>query len=295
MAGLGGTTIHGDALALPSSHADGATVAFGIRNGRSRARSSRWRGLFAWWARCRPRVHHPALAPLRRSLPRLPPQVLPRLEALCPGTETLEYLPCRPRMARSGCLPGRVGGPGLRGLHPLERSPAGCTSTPGASRGLPRAGAEPQEVIGVTRFFVGITGPAATPMRTRSSGRCLRPATRSTWRPRQRLLVLRHELGVEAGVQGRSLRTASRAGSARRQLARALPLGRGGPRPPRARRSPEPPSSAPAAWGLGRVRAGFNSNLVERVADVALKEGGASCWYRARRRCRRSTWRTCST
>jgi len=88
--------------------------------------------------------------------------------------------------------------------------------------------------------------------------------------------VLRHELGIESGEGGR-------------ELARALP-GWFGPEVARSLRAfpadaiEAPPSSGTALTGavvicpcsmgtLARVRAGFSSNLVERAADVALKEG----------------------
>jgi 4-hydroxy-3-polyprenylbenzoate decarboxylase len=88
--------------------------------------------------------------------------------------------------------------------------------------------------------------------------------------------VLRHELGIESGEGGR-------------ELARALPAWFG-PAVARSLRAfpadaiEAPPSSGTALTGavvvcpcsmgtLARVRAGFSSNLVERAADVALKEG----------------------
>jgi len=88
--------------------------------------------------------------------------------------------------------------------------------------------------------------------------------------------VLRHELGIDSGADGR-------------ELARALPAWFG-PDVARALRAfpadaiEAPPSSGTALTGavivcpcsmgtLARVRAGFSSNLVERAADVALKEG----------------------
>ncbi len=90
--------------------------------------------------------------------------------------------------------------------------------------------------------------------------------------------VLRHELGVDAGANGE-------------RLSAALELWLGAPIAQRVRAFPSsaieaPPSSGTALTGaailcpcsmgtLARVAAGFSSNLVERAADVALKEGRA--------------------
>ncbi len=93
--------------------------------------------------------------------------------------------------------------------------------------------------------------------------------------------VLRHELGVEAGVRGELLGAG---------LAGWLgPLGASEAELARVRVFTSDAIEAPAASGtsltggvivapcsmgtLARVTAGFSSNLVERAADVALKEG----------------------
>jgi len=129
----------------------------------------------------------------------------------------------------------------------------------------------------MTRNFVGITGASghayaeALVRALVGAGHevdlCVTPAGAK---------VLRHELGIETGEGGR-------------ELARALPgwFGAELARSMRAFASDAieaPPSSGSALTGavivcpcsmgtLARVRAGFSSNLVERAADVALKEG----------------------
>jgi 4-hydroxy-3-polyprenylbenzoate decarboxylase len=129
----------------------------------------------------------------------------------------------------------------------------------------------------MTRYFVGLTG---------ASGHAYAEAlVRALVRAGHEVdlcataagaKVLRHELGIESGEGGR-------------ELARALP-GWFGPETARSLRAfpadaiEAPPSSGTALTGavivcpcsmgtLARVRAGFSSNLVERAADVALKEG----------------------
>jgi 4-hydroxybenzoate polyprenyltransferase len=129
----------------------------------------------------------------------------------------------------------------------------------------------------VTRFFVGITGAsghayAAGLLRALAgSGHEVDVSVTEAGAK-----VLRHELGVDAGARGE-------------RLAEALPawLGPAVARSVRAFASDAidaPPSSGTALSGgavlcpcsmgtLARVAAGFSSNLVERAADVALKEG----------------------
>lgn len=129
----------------------------------------------------------------------------------------------------------------------------------------------------MSRFFVGLTGASGHRYAERlvralvAAGHavdlCATPAGSK---------VLRHELGVDAGPGGE-------------RLAAALPgwLGEDVARSVRAFPSEAveaPPSSGTALTGgtllcpcsmgtLARVAAGFSSNLVERAADVALKEG----------------------
>lgn len=129
----------------------------------------------------------------------------------------------------------------------------------------------------MSRFFVGITGAsghiyARTLIRTLLNGGhevdlCLTAAG---------ALVLEHELGIQVGREGFPVGE---------QLEQWL-----GPRSSEAVRSFAPAEvGAPAASGtalsggaiicpcsmgtLSRICLGFSSNLVERVADVALKEG----------------------
>jgi 4-hydroxy-3-polyprenylbenzoate decarboxylase len=129
----------------------------------------------------------------------------------------------------------------------------------------------------VTRYFLGLTGASghayadalvrALVHAGHELDLCVTPAGAK---------VLRHELGIESGAGGRD-------------LARALP-GWFGPGIARSLRAfPADAVEAPASSGtaltgavivcpcsmgtLARVRAGFSSNLVERAADVALKEG----------------------
>jgi len=129
----------------------------------------------------------------------------------------------------------------------------------------------------MTRFFVGLTGASghayadALVRALVSAGHDVDLCVTSAGAK-----VLRHELGIESGEGGR-------------ELARALP-GWFGPEVARSVRAfpadaiEAPPSSGTALTGgvvicpcsmgtLARVRAGFSSNLVERAADVALKEG----------------------
>jgi 4-hydroxy-3-polyprenylbenzoate decarboxylase len=129
----------------------------------------------------------------------------------------------------------------------------------------------------VTRFFVGITGASGHVY----AERLLRELVRAGHEVDLALTtagaeVLRHELLVDAGERGED-------------LARALPGWLGAETAARIRVHASdaigaPPASGTALGGgailvpcsmgtLARVAAGFSSNLVERAADVALKEG----------------------
>ena len=129
----------------------------------------------------------------------------------------------------------------------------------------------------MTRFFVGITGAsghayAAGLVRALvASGNEVDLSVTEAGAK-----VLRHELGIDAGVRGE-------------RLAETLPGWLGASAARQVRAYPSDAIEAPASSGtalvggvvlcpcsmgtLARVAAGFSSNLVERAADVALKEG----------------------
>ena len=88
--------------------------------------------------------------------------------------------------------------------------------------------------------------------------------------------VLRHELGVDAGSRGERLAAALPGWLGEASAARVRVFGEG--------EVEAPPSSGTALTGgvvlcpcsmgtLARVAVGFSSNLIERAADVAIKEG----------------------
>jgi len=136
----------------------------------------------------------------------------------------------------------------------------------------PRAASRPSR-----RFFVGLTGASGHAYAERLL-RALLAAGHSIdlCVTEAGVKVLRHELGIEAGARGEL-------------LASALPAWLGAAEAARVRCYPPdaieaPPSSGtqlsggailcPCSMGtLARVAVGFSSNLVERAADVALKEG----------------------
>lgn len=127
----------------------------------------------------------------------------------------------------------------------------------------------------MSRFFVGITGASGAAY----AGALVRALVQAGQDvdvsvTQAGAKVLRHELGIEAGADGEA-------------LGAALP-GWLGAEAARVRAFPSsaveaPPSSGTALTGgvvlcpcsmgtLARVAVGFSSNLVERAADVALKE-----------------------
>jgi 4-hydroxy-3-polyprenylbenzoate decarboxylase len=128
----------------------------------------------------------------------------------------------------------------------------------------------------VTRYFVGITG-ASGHAYAEALIRALVAAGHDVDLSitEAGAKVLRHELGVDSGERGERLGEVLEAwlGAAARSV-RAFASGA----------VEAPPSSGTAKGGgailvpcsmgtLARVAAGFSSSLVERVADVALKEG----------------------
>ena len=132
------------------------------------------------------------------------------------------------------------------------------------------------------RFFVGITGGSGHAYAERLVVELLQAGAELDLSITEAgCKVLRHELGVEAGIKGELLE-ASLEGW-------LTPMGIGPSQLERVRVFASDAIEAPAASGtsltggviiapcsmgtLARVTAGFSSNLVERAADVALKEG----------------------
>lgn len=135
---------------------------------------------------------------------------------------------------------------------------------------------------GAKRYFLGLTGGSGHAYAERLLAELLRAGHSVDLSITEAgAKVLRHERGVEGGVRGEA-------------LAEALPgwlgpLGITGEMLERVRVFESDKVEAPAASGtsltggvivspcsmgtLARVTAGFSSNLVERAADVALKEG----------------------
>jgi flavin prenyltransferase len=132
-------------------------------------------------------------------------------------------------------------------------------------------------VTRTTRFFVGLTGASghayaeALLKALVAAGHDVDVSVTSAGAK-----VLRHELGVEAGDHGEKLAAnlAAWLGQETAQRMRAF----------RSDAVEAPPSSGTSLTGgvilcpcsmgtLARVSVGFSSNLVERAADVALKEG----------------------
>ncbi|MBI5362787.1 MAG: UbiX family flavin prenyltransferase [Planctomycetes bacterium] len=129
----------------------------------------------------------------------------------------------------------------------------------------------------MTRFFVGLTG-ASGHAYARALVKALVDAGHAVDLSvtEAGAKVLRHELGIDAGARGERFtgQLAAFAGKERVHALRAFPSDA----------IEAPPSSGTALGGgvilcpcsmgtLSRVSIGFSSNLVERAADVALKEG----------------------
>jgi 4-hydroxy-3-polyprenylbenzoate decarboxylase len=132
------------------------------------------------------------------------------------------------------------------------------------------------------RFFVGITGGSGHAYAERLVVELLRAGCEVDLSITDAgCKVLRHELGVEAGTKGEALGASLEAW--------LTPMGISSAQLQRVRVFPSDAIEAPAASGtsltggviiapcsmgtLARVTSGFSSNLVERAADVALKEG----------------------
>jgi len=129
----------------------------------------------------------------------------------------------------------------------------------------------------MTRFFLGITG-ASGHAYARTLARALVAGGHEldVSITAAGAKVMRHEIGIDPGAQGEKL-----GGEIDRWL--GIPA-RGAVRAFRSDAIEAPPSSGTALVGgaivcpcsmgtLARISAGFSSNLVERAADVALKEG----------------------
>ncbi|MBM3976546.1 MAG: UbiX family flavin prenyltransferase [Planctomycetes bacterium] len=128
------------------------------------------------------------------------------------------------------------------------------------------------------RFFLGLTGASGHPYALALARALLeRGHALDVSATAAGLKVLRHECGLDIALDGSDLGA---------RLASALGLEQGDPRLRvfDASAIEAPPSSGTALTGavilcpcsmgsLARVSAGFSSNLVERAADVALKEG----------------------
>lgn len=133
------------------------------------------------------------------------------------------------------------------------------------------------------RFFVGLTGGSGHAYAERMIVELLKAGCHVDLSITEAgAKVLRHELGIEAGLRGEELAASLVGWLGPKGITEDL-LGRA------VRVFPSDAIEAPAASGtsltggvivtpcsmgtLARVTAGFSSNLVERAADVALKEG----------------------
>lgn len=155
---------------------------------------------------------------------------------------------------------------------------------PGAQTGVQAAaqGAAQGAATRPLRFFVGITGGSGHAYVERLIVELLHAGCEVDLSITDAgCKVLRHERGIEAGLKGERLGDSLRGW--------LVPLGTTDAELARVRVFPSDAIEAPAASGtsltggvivapcsmgtLARVTAGFSSNLVERAADVALKEG----------------------
>jgi flavin prenyltransferase len=129
----------------------------------------------------------------------------------------------------------------------------------------------------MSRFFVGLTGASGHAYAARLLQALVEAGhevdlsiTESGGK------VLRHELGVEAGVRGELLSDALAGwlGASIAEGIHAWPSDAIEAAPSSGTAENAGAILVPCSMGtLARVSAGFSSNLIERVADVALKEG----------------------
>lgn len=129
----------------------------------------------------------------------------------------------------------------------------------------------------MSRFFVGLTGASGHAYAARLLQALAAAGVETDLSITESgCKVLRHELGVDAGARGEGLADALPGWLGEEAAARIHPW------PADAIEAPPASGTArgagviliPCSMGtLARVSAGFSSNLIERVADVALKEG----------------------
>lgn len=137
--------------------------------------------------------------------------------------------------------------------------------------------AYPRPDMARPRFFVGITGASGHVYAERLVQELVRAGCDVDLCPTEAgCKVLRHERGVEAGVRGEGL-PAALPGWLGADVAAHVRTFRSDEVEARAASGTSLTGGvivAPCSMGtLARIAAGFSSNLVERAADVALKEG----------------------
>ncbi|MEW6072685.1 MAG: UbiX family flavin prenyltransferase [Planctomycetota bacterium] len=129
----------------------------------------------------------------------------------------------------------------------------------------------------MARFFVGLTGASGHAYAVRLVEALVRAGHGVDLSiTAAGCTVLRHELAIDAGQEGERLATAlgGALGAEVAALVRAWPASAIGAPPASGTAGSAGTILVPCSMGtLARVAAGFSSNLVERAADVALKEG----------------------